>query len=145
MCDDINCLLKTLIAHPERTIIWPRTMLDFIMSLPADYRKIDDEVAVSGQISPEQVADIKAAGYKSIICNRPDGEDAEQPNYELIEAAAVEAGIAIRFIPVTKMGMTQENIEDTRTALDDLERPIYAYCRSGARSTNLYGMAINQS
>lgn len=115
------------------------------MSLPADYRKIDDEVAVSGQISPEQVADIKAAGYKSIICNRPDGEDAEQPNYELIEAAAVEAGIAIRFIPVTKMGMTQENIEDTRTALDDLERPIYAYCRSGARSTNLYGMAINQS
>lgn len=111
------------------------------MNLPDDYRKIDDEVAVSGQITPEQVADIKAAGYKSIICNRPDGESADQPNFELIEAAANEAGLDIRYIPVTKMGMTPENIEDTRTALDDLQRPIYAYCRSGARSTNLYGIA----
>lgn len=111
------------------------------MSLPADYRMIDDEVAVSGQITPEQVADIKAAGYKSIICNRPDGEDADQPDCELIKAAAVEAGLSFRFIPVDKMGMTQENVEDTRTALDDLERPIYAFCRSGARSTNLYGLA----
>lgn len=111
------------------------------MSLPADFRKIDDDVSVSGQITPEQVADIKSAGYKSIICNRPDGEDAGQPDFALIEAAANDLGIAIRFIPVEKTGMTPENVENTRTALDDLQRPIYAYCRSGARSTNLYGMA----
>lgn len=111
------------------------------MSLPDDYRMIDDEVAASGQISAAQVADIAAAGYKSIICNRPDDEAAGQPKYSDIAAAAKSAGLAIVHIPVLSSGMTMEDVEATRTALDDLERPIYTYCRSGARSTNVYSMA----
>lgn len=111
------------------------------MSLPSDYRMIDEQVAVSGQITVEQVQAIADAGYKSLICNRPDGEAQDQTEVAAIEAAAVSAGLAFRNIPVLGSGMTIDNVEATRTALDELDRPIYAYCRSGARSTNVYNMA----
>jgi protein tyrosine phosphatase (PTP) superfamily phosphohydrolase (DUF442 family) len=32
-------------------------------------------------------------------------------------------------------------VDDTTKALGELEGPVFAYCRSGARSTNLYMMA----
>lgn len=102
---------------------------------------IDEEVAVSGQITVEQVQAIADAGYKSLICNRPDGEAPDQTDVVAIEAAAIAAGLAFRNIPVLGTGMTIDNVEMTRTALDELDRPIYAYCRSGARSTNVYNMA----
>lgn len=111
------------------------------MSLPSDFRMIDEQVAVSGQITVEHVQAIADAGYKSLICNRPDGEAPDQTDVALIEEAAQRAGLAFRFIPVLSSGMTIENVEATRTALDDLDRPVYAYCRSGARSTNVYNMA----
>lgn len=111
------------------------------MSLPSDYRMIDENVAVSGQITVEQVQAIADAGYKSLICNRPDGEAPDQTEVADIEAAAIAAGLVFRNIPVLGSGMTMDNVEATRTALDELDRPIYAYCRSGARSTNVYNMA----
>ncbi len=115
------------------------------MSLPSDHRMIDDQVAVSGQITVEQVNEIAQSGYKSLICNRPDGEAPDQTEVARIEQAAKAAGLAFRNIPVLSSGMTMENVEATRTALDELERPILAYCRSGARSTNVYNMAKARS
>ena len=44
-----------------------------------EYRQITDEYAVAGQIAPEDIAAIKAAGFRSIICNRPDDEQPGQP------------------------------------------------------------------
>jgi sulfide:quinone oxidoreductase len=55
-------------------------------------KRINASVSVSEQVSPEAVADIAAAGFKSIICNRPDGEGADQPGFAEIEAAAKAAG-----------------------------------------------------
>lgn len=34
--------------------------------------------------------------------------------------------------------MTAENVEDQAEALDELDGPVFAYCRSGARCTNLF-------
>lgn len=111
------------------------------MSLPEDFRVLDDNISVSGQILLEQMSEIAAKGYKSIICNRPDGEAFDQPDFALVSVAAKAAGLEARYIPVEPTGLTMENVDATRTALDELERPIYAYCRSGARSTNAYMMA----
>ncbi len=115
------------------------------MSLPSDYRMIDEQVAVSGQITVDDVKAIAGSGYKSLICNRPDREAPDQTEVAKIEEAAKAAGLAFRNIPVLSSGLTLENVEATRTALDDLERPIYAYCRSGARSTTVYNMAKARS
>jgi uncharacterized protein (TIGR01244 family) len=40
--------------------------------------------------------------------------------------------------------MTVENVEDQAAALDEVEGPVLAYCRSGTRCTNLYA-AIQQA
>ena len=102
-----------------------------------EYRQISDSYAVSGQIEPSDVAAIKAAGFKSIIGNRPDAEDGAVPHGE-VEKAAKAAGLAFRFLPVISGQITQQNVEDQARALDELEGPVFAYCRSGARCTNLY-------
>ncbi|MBZ9796068.1 TIGR01244 family sulfur transferase [Mesorhizobium sp. ES1-4] len=109
-----------------------------------EYREISEDYSVSGQIQPEDVTAIKAAGFKSVICNRPDDEQPGQPSAETLKAAAEGAGLAFRYIPVISGQITMDNVEDQAKALDELEGPVFAYCRSGARCTNLYGL-IQQS
>jgi uncharacterized protein (TIGR01244 family) len=109
-----------------------------------EYRKITEDYSVSGQIQPEEVAAIKAAGFKSVICNRPDDEQPGQPSADTVKAAVEAAGLTFRYIPVISGQITAQNAEDQAEALDELEGPVFAYCRSGARCTNLFGL-IQQS
>ena len=109
-----------------------------------ELRRLTNDFAVSGQIWPEQVPDIAAAGFKAIICNRPDGEVADQPMAASIETAAKEAGLSFYNIPVSPAGMTYESVDLTKAALSEVAGPVFAYCRSGARSTNLWQFVRDQ-
>lgn len=80
-------------------------------------------------------------GFKSVICNRPDGEAADQPEYVDVEAAAKLAGIETSYIPIYPGMMGHEEITAFKAAMKDLPGPILAYCRSGARSTILFEAA----
>ena len=102
-----------------------------------ELRQIAEDLAVAGQITADQVAAIKDAGFKSLVCNRPDNEEYNQPRAGDIEAAAKAAGLEYRMVPVSSGNITQSNVEDMAKALEDLPRPLLAYCRSGARSFNL--------
>ena len=105
-----------------------------------EYREISDNYAVSGQILPEDIAAVKAAGFKSIICNRPDDEQSGQPSADSVKQAAETAGLEFRYIPVVSGQITEENVADQAIALEDVKGPVFAYCRSGARCTNLYAL-----
>jgi uncharacterized protein (TIGR01244 family) len=109
-----------------------------------EYREITDNYSVSGQITPDEIAAVKAAGFKSLICNRPDDEQPGQPSAASVAAAAQAAGLAFVHIPVVSGQITAENVADQAAALKRLQGPVFAYCRSGARCTNLYAM-IQQS
>lgn len=109
-----------------------------------EYRQITDDYSVSGQITPDEVAAIKAAGFKSVICNRPDDEQPGQPSADSVKVAVEAAGLAFRYIPVISGQMTGDNVADMAEALDEMDGPVFAYCRSGTRCTNLY-MAIQQN
>lgn len=106
------------------------------------YRQIAEDYAVSPQISVEDVALIKEAGFKSVICNRPDGEDPGQPSADEIRAAVEAAGLAFRWVPVISGQMTPKNVEEQAKVLEELPGPVFAYCRSGTRCTNLYAGVI---
>ena len=106
-----------------------------IQSLTADF-------AVAGQISPEDLPAIAAAGFKSVICNRPDGEAGpSQPAYSAIEQAAVAAGLQVRYLPAISGQVTPEHGAQLACLLDELHGPVLAYCRSGARSANMWQLA----
>src|SRR5690606_25582801 len=105
-----------------------------------DYRQLTPNYSVSGQIHPEDVEAIKAAGFRSVICNRPDGEQPGQPGADAIKAAVEAAGLAFRHVPVISGQVTEENVAGHAAALEELPGPVFAYCRSGARSTNLLAL-----
>ena len=108
-----------------------------------EIRQITEDYSVAPQIGIEHVALIKAAGFKSVIANRPDTEDGAVPHDAIADAAA-EAGLEFRYIPVISGQMTQENVDDQAAALAELPKPVLAYCRSGTRCTNLYALVQQQ-
>jgi uncharacterized protein (TIGR01244 family) len=103
-----------------------------------DIRQIDDQYSVSGQISVEDLDEIKAMGFQSIVCHRPDHESPDQPDFDAIATRAEELGIMIVHVPVGPMGVTEEAAQGMVDALDEFPRPMLGYCRSGARSTAIY-------
>jgi uncharacterized protein (TIGR01244 family) len=109
-----------------------------------DFRRVTDQISVSPQIG---VADVDAAaeqGFKTLINNRPDGEDPAQPSGYEIEAAAAAAGLAYFHVPI-RGGPTPEQVETTRKILDQAPAPVLAFCRSGTRSIVTWSLAQAQS
>lgn len=104
-------------------------------------RKIDDTISVSPQIAPEDVPALAAAGFTAIVNNRPDGEEFSQPEGEAIRRAAEAAGMRYAAIPVAPGGLSAEQVEAMAEMLDAADGPVFAYCRSGTRSCNLWALA----
>ena len=104
-------------------------------------RHINESISVAPQIAVDQVAEIAAAGFKTIVNNRPDDEDAGQPSGDAIRAAAEAAGLVYVAIPVTHAGFSHPQIDAMTQALTEAKGPVLAYCRSGTRSCNLWALA----
>jgi uncharacterized protein (TIGR01244 family) len=107
-------------------------------------RQIAADVCVAPQLTPAAMAEAAARGFKSVVNNRPDFEhDNSQPTNAAIEAAAVAAGLAYRFLPVSGGYQSPEEIAQMAALLAELPRPLLMFCRSGARSTALYEQAVS--
>lgn len=106
-----------------------------------NFTQITPDFAVSPQIRPEQAAQIAAAGFRSILCNRPDGEEPGQPDFAGVESAARSAGLETLHVPVVSGAITAENVADFRAAVAELPAPVFAYCRSGGRCANLWELS----
>lgn len=106
-----------------------------------DLKRINDHVSVSGQIRPEDVAALKAAGFVAIVNNRPDGESPDQPAGAEIEAAAKAAGLGYYSIPLGREGVSPDMVEQTKSVLEGSAGPVFCFCRSGTRSTTLWALS----
>lgn len=76
----------------------------------SDFRILSDRVLTSPQILPADIADAQAQGVTLVINNRPDGEEAGQPEGAEIEAAARAAGLDYLAIPVSGAGMSAPQV-----------------------------------
>lgn len=103
--------------------------------------EITPDYSVAPQIATEDVAEIARLGFRSIMCNRPEGESADQTPVREIEAEARRLGLGFAHVPVVSGQIDGQDVEDFRQALDRLEAPVLAYCRSGARSQTLFVLA----
>ena len=103
-------------------------------------RQLDEKTLVDGQIGPDDVATLKAMGVTLIVNNRPDGEDVGQPTSDEIEAAARKAGIDYRHVPIAR-GLGPSDIEAMHSAS---EGKLFAFCRSGNRSTLAWAVARSE-
>jgi sulfide:quinone oxidoreductase len=104
-----------------------------------DIRKINDSISVSPQIRLEDAHELARLGFKSIISNRPDGEEDGQPSAESICMAAEGAGLEFRHIPVVASNITDRDVTLFADGMKDLPKPVVAFCRSGTRSCDTLG------
>jgi len=115
------------------------------MSTSLPLRAVAPDVCVAPQLSPEAMAEAARAGFRSVVNNRPDFEHGpDQPTNADIEAAARAAGLEYRFLPVAGGFQTPEQIAAFALLLEELPRPILAFCRSGNRSANLFMQATQR-
>lgn len=112
------------------------------MSTALPLRTVTAMFSVAPQLMPEAMAEVAAAGFKSVVCNRPDFEHGpDQPTAAAVQAAAEAAGLQFRHLPVAGGYQSPEEIAAFKKLLAELPGPVLAFCRSGARSEKLYVQA----
>ncbi|MFN2288501.1 MAG: TIGR01244 family sulfur transferase [Chromatocurvus sp.] len=99
---------------------------------------LTDSVGVAGQVQPGDMPAIAEAGYKVVINNRPDAESADQPGSAEIAEAARAAGLEYHYYPLNAMNYPGDDPAAMAALFDDESRPVFAFCRSGTRSSNLW-------
>lgn len=104
-------------------------------------KAINSQISVAPQVKPEDMADFAQQGFRSVICNRPDGEGADQPSFEEIEAAASKLGMEARYLPIVAGKVGDTDAEEFGRLMESLPKPILAYCRTGTRSATLWSLS----
>ncbi len=106
-------------------------------------QQLTPDFCVAPQLTPDTMAALAAAGFKSVINNRPDFEGGpDQPTSDQVRVAAEAAGLVYHHLPVQGGYQSPEEIAAMRALLDAAPKPVLAFCRSGARSTKLFASAM---
>lgn len=106
-----------------------------------EIRKLTDEISVSPQIRLEDIHELARLGFKSIISDRPDGEENDQPDADSVCLAAEGAGLEFRHIPVVASDIGDRDIALFAEAMKDLPKPVLAFCRTGTRAAMLWALS----
>lgn len=104
-------------------------------------KRLSARLSVSPQVDPSEMRTLAEAGFRSIISNRPDGEEPRQPDWAQLSEAAHGAGLKARHIPVVGGSIGDDDVTRFRAALDELPGPVLAFCRTGTRSATLWALS----
>ena len=112
------------------------------MAMPP-IQALSARLSVAAQLDADAMPDLAAAGFKSVINNRPDFEGGPtQPTAAALGDAARAAGMAYAHLPVSPSMQTPEEIAAFARLVAELPPPVLAFCRSGTRSGKLYQAAF---
>ncbi|MCW8092714.1 TIGR01244 family sulfur transferase [Alteromonas sp. ASW11-130] len=106
-------------------------------------KKLSPDVAVSPQISVNDIAAIKKLGYRVIVCNRPDNEGEGQTNFQEINNAACAVNLSAIYQPVVPGKIGLNDVATFKSILREATGPVLAYCRTGNRSETLWSQATS--
>jgi sulfide:quinone oxidoreductase len=107
--------------------------------------KINNSYSATGQINVSDLDEIFADGFKTIVCFRPEEEDAEhQPKHKTLQEAAAQKGMTFLSIPIIPGNITPDHVMQFTDVMHTREQPILGYCKSGGRAKSIY-QAYEQS
>jgi uncharacterized protein (TIGR01244 family) len=96
-------------------------------------------LSIASQLLPHEAAQAKAAGFRTIINNRPDFEGGpDQPTSAQLEAAARAEGLVYHHLPVPPSGHSDSDARRMYELVQASPQPVLAFCRTGRRSAALY-------
>ncbi|MDX6017448.1 MULTISPECIES: TIGR01244 family sulfur transferase [Shewanella] len=105
---------------------------------------LTESITVSPQILPSDIPRLASMGFKSIINNRPDGEENDQPLNREIERLAKEQGMTYFHLPVISGNITQDQGKQFGQFFMHAPKPILAFCRTGTRCSALWSMSCTE-
>ncbi|WP_395062487.1 TIGR01244 family sulfur transferase [Paraburkholderia silvatlantica] len=105
--------------------------------------KLTPDFAVSSQLSPADLENLRDAGFKAVICTRPDAEADDQPSFEAIGDAARNLGLEARHLPVQNGAIDDAQVAAFAEIFADLPKPVVGYCRTGNRAGMLWTMSAS--
>lgn len=105
------------------------------------HKSLAPGISVTTQVTPDAIAAAKAAGFRTIINNRPDREEPGQPSSAELEAKAKAAGLEYHHIPVVPGQYGDLEIDAFRDAMGGCDKPALAFCKSGMRATSLWALS----
>jgi uncharacterized protein (TIGR01244 family) len=104
-------------------------------------KNITDDFYVAGQLTENDFPELAKSGIKTIINNRPDGEEAGQLESSEARQLAEKHGMDYHYLPmVGGQPLPPMLVDDFKSTLDESQRPVLAHCRSGWRSSFLWSM-----
>lgn len=103
-----------------------------------DVVRVTDRLSVAGQPDLAAFSSLAASGFRLVINNRPELEEASQPSPRAEAKAAKLAGMEYAHLPVTGATITRAAIRQFQSILAAVPGPVLAHCRSGTRSLTLY-------
>ena len=108
----------------------------------AKFIQITPSFAIAAQLGPEDFARAAEAGFRTIINNRPDGEECNQLSAAEGQALAQSHGLHYEHIPATKHDLlTDPVVGRTGDVVLAGGGPILAHCKSGQRSAVVWAAA----
>ncbi|WP_217540028.1 TIGR01244 family sulfur transferase [Vibrio metschnikovii] len=107
--------------------------------------RLTPQLTVAPQIEPSDIEQIAGLGFKSVINNRPDGEESGQPLNQAIAQHAEQLGLAYVHLPVVGGQISEAQVDQFGELLQTLPQPILAFCRTGTRSSMLWSLASQDS
>jgi len=102
---------------------------------------VSETFAVSPQLEPSDMRGLADAGFRTVICNRPDSEEPSQPTVAAIREAAEAAGLAFHHIPVSGGEFPPVAIKAFAKVREEADGKVLAFCRTGTRSITLDALA----
>lgn len=101
-------------------------------------RKISETLSFCDQLRLADINKLVDMGFRSVICNRPDSEEINQPTFKQIQTALEAVNIDAYFLPVEPGEINDEHVKSFESALEELPTPTLAFCRTGMRSATLW-------
>ena len=105
-----------------------------------DIRALTPDYAVSPQIDLADLAAIKAAGFTTVIDNRPDSEIAAPLHAAQMKATAEALGLTFVINPVLPGDFSDTVLSIQRAAVKAANGPVFAYCASGNRCSCVWAL-----
>lgn len=106
-----------------------------------EIKSLSPEISVAPQVTIADLNAVARAGFRSVICNRPDGEGADQPVYAELEREARDQGLQIRYLPAESGKVTDAQGVAFGALMAELPKPVLAFCRTGMRSTTMWALS----
>ena len=104
-------------------------------------RKITDNLSACAQLTQSDIKVLSEQGVKTLICNRPDYEEPDQPSSASLQAYAEGLGLQWFYQPVISGQVEDVQGDEFAEILSQAKTPIVAFCRSGARCGMLWALS----